>query len=148
MAGRRNRLAGIPRSSYAPVSGPLSRDTYSSHDTYYTVVLTVTDRHGNAVSLSRDVTTGGQERSSTNAPPSADFTTECSGLRCTFTSMSTDDSGIESYARSTGDGAAAGTKPVHTHTYGSAGTYTVTLVVRDAHGGVGGVARRIRLEEP
>ena len=38
-----------------------------------------------------------EERSSTNNPPSADFTTECNGLACTFTSTSTDDAGIESY---------------------------------------------------
>ena len=128
-------------------SGSIVNYSYSRVDTF-SVVLTVTDTHGNEASLPMDVVTGGEFRSPQSAPPTADFTTECNGLRCTFTSTSTGDSGIESYAWSTGDGAAGGTKAGHTHTYARAGTYTVTLVVRDAHGGVGGMARRIRLEEP
>ena len=128
-------------------SGSVLNYSYENHGTY-TVVLTVTDTHGNAVSLSMDVTTGGEERSASSASPTADFTTRCTGRTCTFTSTSPDASGIESYTWSTGDGAAAGTTPNHTHTFASAGTYTVTLVVRDAHRGVGGVARRIPLEDP
>ena len=128
-------------------SGSTVNYSYSRVDTF-SVVLTVTDTHGNQASLRMDVATGGQFRSPPSALPAADFTTQCMGRTCTFTSTSTDDTGIVSYAWSTGDGAAEGTRAEHTHTYARAGTYTVTLVVRDEHGGVGGAARRILVEEP
>ncbi len=112
--------------------------TYDSQGTY-TVVLTVTDDHNNSTSATLSLTTGGPFRA-TNTPPTADFTTSCSGLNCTFTSTSTDDAGIAAWQWSTGDGAAAGTKAVHVHRYATAGTFLVMLAVRDGQGGVGVVA--------
>ena len=115
--------------------------TYSAHGTY-TVELTVTDDDGQSASTDLSLTTGGPFRAS-NTPPTVDFTTACNGLECTFTSTSTDDTGIVAWEWSTGDDAAAGTKAVHTHRYASAGTYRVMLAVRDAYGGFGVIAYRV-----
>ena len=115
--------------------------TYATHGTY-TVELTVTDDDDQSESVSLSLTTGGPFRAS-NTPPTADFTAECNGLECTFTSTSTDDTGIVAWVWSTGDDAAAGRKPEHVHRYASAGTYRVMLAVRDEYGGVGAVAYRV-----
>lgn len=68
----------------------------------------------------------------TNQPPSASFTTGCTGLRCTFDgSGSADADGtITSYAWDFGDGT-TGTGSLTSHDFGTAGTYTVTLTVTD-----------------
>jgi subtilisin family serine protease len=66
-----------------------------------------------------------------NQPPVANFTYTCGGLTCNFTDTSTDDGGVVSRAWTFGDGASSSaTNP--THTYGSAGTRSVTLTVTDA----------------
>jgi serine protease len=66
-----------------------------------------------------------------DAPPAANFTFSCTGLACTFNgSTSTDDNGIASYAWNFGDGQ-GGSGATVSHTYGSAGTFTVSLTVRD-----------------
>jgi serine protease len=70
---------------------------------------------------------------STNKAPVASFNSSCSKNVCTFTSTSTDDSGIASYAWTFGDGG-TGTSAVVSHSYGSRGTYTIGLTVRDAAG--------------
>ena len=132
-------------------SGERVTHTYDSSYDSVTVTLTVSDQYGLSDSESMTVVVSGdpEERSSANnPPPTADFTTDCNDLACTFTSTSTDDTGIESYLWSTGDGAAAGTKSVLKHTYGSAGRYTVTLVVRDGHGGFGAALYQIQVEDP
>ena len=76
----------------------MSHQYSCSYDTV-TVTLTVSDQYGlsDTESMTAIVDEETEERSSTNNPPSADFTTECNGLACTFTSTSTDDAGIESY---------------------------------------------------
>jgi PKD repeat protein len=69
-----------------------------------------------------------------DAAPVAAYTFNCSGLTCTFDgSGSTDNAGISAYAwnfgdRGTGSGATA------SHTFGSAGTFTVVLTVTDTAG--------------
>jgi serine protease len=68
-----------------------------------------------------------------NAPPSASFTVSCSKTSCSFSSTSTDDSGIASQAWWFGDGASATGASV-SHTYGAKGSFTVTLTVKDAAG--------------
>ena len=117
-------------------------------DGTYSVTLRVTDTHGNATTARGSVTTGSGDLRSGNTPPWSDFTVDCDGLECTFTSTSTDDSGIVSWTWSTGDDAAAGTKSEHVHRYESAGTYTVTLAVRDEQGALGVVAYWITVAEP
>lgn len=65
-------------------------------------------------------------------PPTANFTFSCSGLTCSFNgTSSTDDRGISSYSWTFGDGA-TGTGSTTSRTYAAAGTYSVTLTVRDA----------------
>jgi serine protease len=66
-----------------------------------------------------------------DAPPAAAYTYSCTGLACTFDgSTSTDDKGISSYTWNFGDGQ-SGAGAVVNHTYGSSGTFTVSLTVRD-----------------
>ncbi|MEO5589268.1 MAG: S8 family serine peptidase [Gemmatimonadaceae bacterium] len=66
-----------------------------------------------------------------NVPPTANFTSSCTGLSCNFTDASTDSDGsIASWSWSFGDGLTS-TAPNPSHTYTSGGTYSVTLTVVD-----------------
>ena len=70
----------------------------------------------------------------TNTPPTAAFTASCTGLICSVDAAgSTDAEGPVSYQWSFADGGAA-TGVTASHTYGSAGTYRITLTVTDAAG--------------
>jgi PKD repeat protein len=78
-----------------------------------------------------------------DAPPTASFTTSCTGLACTFSaSGSTDDHGIVAYAWTYGDGA-SGSGVTASHTFAASGTYPVTLVVRDAAGQTGTTTQNV-----
>lgn len=69
-----------------------------------------------------------------NTPPTASFTSSCAYLVCSFTDASSDSDGtIAARQWAFGDG---GTSTVATppHTYGSGGTYSVTLTVTDDDG--------------
>jgi serine protease len=67
----------------------------------------------------------------TDTPPVANFTFSCSSLTCSFNgSSSTDDNGISSYSWTFGDGT-TGSGATVSKTYSAAGTYSVTLTVRD-----------------
>jgi len=73
-----------------------------------------------------------------NTPPHASFTVSCIGLTCTFDgSGSADPEGSSlTYAWDFGDGTlGSGQQP--THTYGHAGSYTVSLTVTDNAGATG-----------
>jgi hypothetical protein len=76
---------------------------------------------------------------SSNTPPTASFTTACSGRTCTFTSTSTDNAAIPStgYWWSFGDSTTPGSESVVTHTFASYGSYYVHLVVTDSGGQTG-----------
>jgi PKD repeat protein len=80
--------------------------------------------------------------------PTAAFTASCASLVCTFdASASTDDHGIASYAWTFGDGG-TGSGVTASHAFASAGTYTVTLVVTDAAGQTGTVAKAVAVTAP
>ena len=79
----------------------------------------------------------------TNQPPTAAFTSNCSGVTCTFTSTSSDpDGSISGYSWSFGDGGTS-TAQNPSHTYAAAGTYTVTLTVTDNQGATGSVSHSV-----
>ena len=72
--------------------------------------------------------------SSSGGNPVANFTDTVSGLTASFTNTSTDTGGtISSYAWNFGDGSTS-TSASPSHTYTSAGTYTVSLEVTDSTG--------------
>src|SRR5439155_202679 len=74
--------------------------TYAAGGTY-TVGLTVTDNQGGTATTSPGVTV-----TQPNQPPTAAFTSSCSGLTCSFTSTSSDpDGSISAYSWTFGDGA-------------------------------------------
>lgn len=96
----------------------------------YTVTLTVTDNQQAASApASHSVTV-----TAPNQPPTANFTSSCSGLGCNFTSTSSDpDGSVASYSWTFGDGTIS-TAQNPSHTYASGGTYSVTLKVTDNQG--------------
>ena len=82
-----------------------------------------------------------------NMAPTAAFTSITAGLTATFTDASTDSDGtIVSRAWQFGDGGtSSATNP--THTYASAGTYTVTLTVTDNDGATDDVSHDVAVSE-
>jgi PKD repeat protein len=113
--------------------------TYTAGGTY-TVTLTVTDNLGATNAVSHSVTV--------NRPPTAAFTSSCSGDACSFTSTSSDpDGSIGSYSWTFGDG---GTSTVQnpSHTYTAGGTYTVTLTVTDNLGATNAVSHSVTANQP
>jgi PKD repeat protein len=71
---------------------------------------------------------------STNTVPTASFIAACTGFDCSVDgSGSADPDGPVGYGWSFADGGTA-TGPTASHTYGSAGTYRITLTVTDAAG--------------
>ena len=91
----------------------------------YMVTLTVTDNDDGADSSSQQVTVSAAGGS---APPVANFSYVCNGRVCAFDS--TGDGSITGWNWDFGDG--SGSSSVDpSHTYGSNGNYTVTLVVSD-----------------
>jgi len=104
-----------------------------------TVSLTVTDDGGLTNTVTRTV--------DPDAAPQADFTFSRSGLNVTFTSAATDDDAVTSHAWTFGDGATS-TQANPTHAYGAAGTYPVTLTVKDAAGQTDSVTTSVTVEAP
>jgi serine protease len=73
------------------------------------------------------------DRLAANQPPVASFTFSCASLSCSFAAAASDDHGIAAYAWSFGDTGTASTV-APSHSYGAAGSYTVTLTVTDDFG--------------
>ena len=101
-------------------------------DGVYLVALTVRDNDGLETTLSKQVTISGPPP---NIDPIANFGVSCTNLACTFTDQSTDQDGIVTgWSWTFGDGSTSTTRNP-SRTYGSAGTYTVTLTATDDRGG-------------
>lgn len=97
----------------------------------YTVQLTVTDNKGAKATTTQSVTV---KSSTANKPPVAAFTSSASGLAVQFTDGSTDpDGSIASRSWNFGDGTSS-TAANPSHAYARAGTYTVSLTVKDNAG--------------
>ncbi len=105
--------------------------TYSAAGSY-SVTETVTDNANHSSSskvLVVTVSAGG-------GTPVANFTTSLSGLTASFTDQSSDTGGtIGSYAWNFGDGSTS-TLASPSHSYGSAGTYTISEIVKDSVSGL------------
>ena len=104
-----------------------------TNDGNYTVALTVQDNDGasdSAMTVISVVDGGGGELPNTS--PTANFSFSCNDLACSFngSSSSDPDGDIVSYLWNFGDGGSS-SGVSQSHTFGSSGTYQVTLTVRD-----------------
>jgi PKD repeat protein len=81
--------------------------------------------------------------SSSNTPPRAGFTPNCTGLECTFADASSDSDGtIASWSWDFGDGDTSSAQSP-SHSYAAAGTYNVSLTVTDNAGASGSTSQSI-----
>jgi subtilisin family serine protease len=121
-------------------TGKTPSHTYVAAGTYL-AALTVTDANGTSVST-RSVTV-----TAPNQPPVARYTVTCPTLSCTFdASTSTDDFGVVSYAWSFGDGRSeTHLANIARKLYAAAGTYNVTLTVKDASGQTNSITKSVQV---
>jgi PKD repeat protein len=118
--------------------------TYAGDGTY-TVTLTVRDEDGEPATTSKQVPV---TTPPPNVNPTADFSSSCTGLTCSFTDESTDSDGtVTAWAWSFGDGAVSGVRNPN-RTYGAAGTYTVDLTVTDNAGGTNQHSAQVTVSAP
>ena len=84
-----------------------------------------------------------------NQQPAASFTFNCSDLSCSFASTSTDPDGtISAYSWTFGDGGTSNAQNP-SHSYGAAGSYSVTLTVTDNQGASSGpVSQTVNVTSP
>ena len=84
-----------------------------------------------------------------NATPVASFTVSCDQNVCSFDGRGSTDENAPTltYSWNFGNGR-TGSGPVPNHTYTTAGTFTVTLTVRDEYGLTGTTTRPVTITEP
>ncbi|WP_439591349.1 PKD domain-containing protein [Microbacterium sp.] len=127
-------------------AGSAASRTYTSDGTY-TISLTVTDDDGASATTNTSVTVAAVPPP--NQAPVAAFTSSVAGLAVSVdgaTSADTDGT-IASYAWTFGDGATATTRAA-SHTYPSAGTYSVSLLVTDDDGATNTTSTTITVTAP
>ena len=124
-------------------TGVTASHTYSTAGTY-SVTLTVTDNGGATNSVSQNVTVTAPIQ-----PPVASFTSSVSNLTASFdgSGSSDPDGTVVSYAWNFGDGS-TGTGVTASHTYSTAGTYSVTLTVTDNGGATNSVSQNVTVTAP
>ena len=84
----------------------------------------------------------------TNAPPTANFSSSCTNLACSFTDASADaDGSVTAWSWNFGDATTAAVQ-TPSHTYASAGTYTVSLTVTDNLGATNTTTRSVTVSAP
>lgn len=104
----------------------------------YTVDLTVTDDDGVSDNSSQSVNV-----SAANVAPTADFSAAVTDLSVDFTDLSSDNDGtVVSWSWDFGDGNSTTTQNP-SHTYASAGNYTVSLTVTDNDGASDGSSQPV-----
>ncbi|MCL3861290.1 PKD domain-containing protein [Actinotalea sp. K2] len=125
--------------------GVSASHTYGAAGTY-TVTLTVTDNQGATGTVAAEVTVTDPPA---NQVPVAVFSSSVSDLAVSVdgSGSSDPDGTVAGYAWDFGDGA-TGEGVTASHTYGAAGTYTVTLTVTDNQGATGTVAAEVTVVEP
>jgi PKD repeat protein len=125
--------------------GATPSHTYAAGGTYK-VVLTVTDNSGATATSTAQVTVAAPH---VNQPPTASIAATVSNLTANLDgSKSTDADGtVVSYAWDFGDGT-TGSGATVSHTYVSAGTYTVKLTVTDDGGATGTTTTTVSVAPP
>jgi PKD repeat protein len=111
-------------------SGASRQHTFAAAGSY-SVRLTVTDDDGAQSSVTRSVSV----TEPANQAPSAEFTSSCTDMSCTFdaSGSSDPDGSIASYGWNFGDGT-TGSGASRQHTFAAAGSYSVRLTVTDDDG--------------
>ena len=134
---------GSNGNDYYPVSPALAPGAHTLAATAYTV-RSAGGSAGTTLTVNFTVRVGAP----TNTPPTAGFSSSCTGLSCAFSDSSTDtDGSVTAWKWSFGDGATS-TIRNPSHTYGAAGTYTVNLTVRDNGGATNTLVRNVSVTAP
>jgi PKD repeat protein len=132
---------GSPGSNYAYTTPPIPSGGYQ-------VRVRAVDNYGQVQPVPRDVHVTVSAPPG-NLAPAASFTASCAENVCSFDGRASTDENAPTltYSWSFGD-ARTGSGPVPSHTFTTAGTFTVVLTVRDEYGLAGTATRTVTIAEP